>query len=76
MLRSGVSCGPQYDKKALADILVRIGHLVSQHPEIKEMDLNPVRVFEKGVLVLDALMLVDQHDITHLGRIPSFSLQG
>jgi len=49
--------GPQYDKGAVADALVKIGALMSQHPEIKEMDLNPVRVYPKGVLALDALIV-------------------
>ena len=35
------------------------GRLVSQAPEIKETDLNPERVYEKGVMVLDALRVVD-----------------
>jgi hypothetical protein len=47
------------DMKALSDLLVRIRHLMSHRPGIKEMDLNPGRVHEKGVRVSDALMLVD-----------------
>ena len=50
--------GPYYDKKQVAEILVRIGRFMLQHPEIKEMDLNPVRVYEKGILVLDALIVI------------------
>jgi len=49
--------GPQYDKKAVAEALVIVGALMAQHPEIKEMDLNPVRVYPKGVLALDALIV-------------------
>lgn len=49
--------GPSYDKSAVAETLVKIGHLMTQHPEIKEMDLNPVRVYEKGIKVLDALIV-------------------
>jgi acetyltransferase len=49
--------GPQYDKEAVADALVKIGALMTRHPEIKEMDLNPVRVYPKGVLALDALIV-------------------
>ena len=51
--------GPHYDKKALADLLVRVGGFMTRHPEIVEMDLNPVRIFEKGSMVLDALMVVN-----------------
>ena len=49
--------GPQYDKAALADTLVKIGELMIQHPEIREMDINPVRVFTDGLMVLDALIV-------------------
>jgi acyl-CoA synthetase (NDP forming) len=49
--------GPSYDKEAVADTLVRIGQLMEQHQEIMEMDLNPVRVFPKGLMVLDALIV-------------------
>ena len=49
--------GVQYDKEAVADILVKIGQFMVQHPEISEMDLNPVRVHEQGLMVLDALMV-------------------
>jgi len=51
--------GPNYDKGAVADALVKIGHLMTRHPEIKEMDLNPVRVYEKGISVLDALIVCE-----------------
>jgi hypothetical protein len=49
--------GASYDKQAVARALMTIGEFICRHPEIKEMDLNPVRVFEKGVMVLDALMV-------------------
>jgi len=49
--------GPQYDKDAVARTLVKIGALITQHPEITEMDLNPVRVYPAGVMVLDALIV-------------------
>lgn len=49
--------GPQYDKEAVAITLVKVGTLIHQHPEIKEMDLNPVCVYEKGLMVLDSLVV-------------------
>jgi acyl-CoA synthetase (NDP forming) len=42
------------DIKALADILLAVGRLVSERPEVGELDLNPVRLYEKGAMVLDA----------------------
>ncbi len=52
--------GPWYDKKAVAELLVKIGDFMTQHPEIMEMDLNPVRVYEKGAIVLDALIVCNR----------------
>lgn len=49
--------GPDYDKQAVAKTLVAIGEFISRHPEIREMDLNPVRVYENGAMALDALMV-------------------
>jgi acyl-CoA synthetase (NDP forming) len=51
--------GPAYDKKAAAETLVKIGHFINHHPEIQEMDLNPVRVHEKGLTVLDAVIVCE-----------------
>lgn len=45
------------DIDALADLLVKIGEIVVSNPEIKEMDLNPVAVFENGLAVLDARII-------------------
>ena len=49
--------GPCYDKQTVAETLVLVGEFICRHPEIKEMDLNPVRVYEKGVMALDALIV-------------------
>jgi acyl-CoA synthetase (NDP forming) len=34
-----------------------VSQMMIDHPEIKELDLNPVRVYEQGLLVLDARVL-------------------
>lgn len=41
------------DVAALEDLLVRVSRLLEQNPDIEEMDLNPVFVYSKGVLVAD-----------------------
>jgi len=46
------------DIGAVVDLLMGISQLLTEHPEIKELDLNPVRVYEQGLLVLDARMMV------------------
>lgn len=48
------------DLPALADLIRRIGRLLSSEPRIREIDLNPVIAYPsgQGVVALDALMLV------------------
>jgi acetate---CoA ligase (ADP-forming) len=49
------------DVDALADALVRLGHLAKDHAdEIREMDINPLIVLEKGkgVKAVDALVVL------------------
>ena len=42
------------DLQALTALLLSVSRLVSEKPEIEELDLNPVRLYEKGLLALDA----------------------
>lgn len=46
------------DVDALADLLLSVSRMVTERPEIKELDLNPVRLYEKGLLALDARVMV------------------
>jgi acyl-CoA synthetase (NDP forming) len=44
------------DMDALTDIILRLAQLLKDFPEIKELDINPLMVFEegKGLQALDA----------------------
>jgi acetyltransferase len=44
---------PPADKAAVLDALVRLSHLATEHPEIAEIEINPLRVLKKGVVALD-----------------------
>ena len=46
------------DVKSVRDVLMKISQLALENPEIKEIDLNPVFVFEKGLQVIDARMIL------------------
>lgn len=50
----GVRGQPGVDLDQLADSLVRISHLVSNFPEIQELDINPLILYPKGGCVVDA----------------------
>ncbi|MGQ4891388.1 MAG: acetate--CoA ligase family protein [Candidatus Njordarchaeia archaeon] len=49
---------PPSDIDGLADLLVKVSEIMDEHPEILELDLNPVRVFSNRVVILDAKGIV------------------
>ena len=53
-LLDGVRGEKPVDKTALVDLIQRLSRLVSDFPQIKELDLNPVMAFEKGAVAVDA----------------------
>jgi acetyltransferase len=42
------------DQKRLTEIIQRVSQLVTDVPEVREMDLNPLVAFEDSVFVVDA----------------------
>ena len=48
---------PSCDLNAAADLLLSVSRLLLDHREITELDLNPVRLYDKGLLVLDARIM-------------------
>jgi acyl-CoA synthetase (NDP forming) len=46
------------DLAALVDFLVKTAKLVEVNPEIREIDVNPLMVYEKGALALDARVII------------------
>jgi acyl-CoA synthetase (NDP forming) len=47
-LLEGVRGEPPADHEAMVDALCRVGQLVTDFPEIVELDVNPLMVFEEG----------------------------
>lgn len=45
------------DEDSLVALLLAVSKVASEHPEIKELDLNPVRLYEHSLLVLDARVI-------------------
>jgi acetyl coenzyme A synthetase (ADP forming)-like protein len=58
-LLDGYRGAPKADVAALEEILLRVGALVEAHPEIAEMDCNPVIVSPEGAMVVDARVRVE-----------------
>lgn len=52
-LLCGVRGQTPKDEKALIEVMKALSRLVKDHPEIDQIDLNPVLVYEKGVAVVD-----------------------
>jgi len=46
------------DIKAIKKLLIKISQLSIENPQIKEIDLNPIFVFEKGLQVVDARIIL------------------
>jgi acetyltransferase len=46
------------DVDAIADTLVRLSYLIARHPEIRELDINPLLADDNGVIVLDARVAI------------------
>ena len=53
-LLQGYRNRPAVDVNHIAEILVRLSYLVARHPEIREIDINPLIADDKQVIALDA----------------------
>jgi acetyl coenzyme A synthetase (ADP forming)-like protein len=55
----GVRGGDPVNREALSALIVRVSQLVSDFPEISEMDLNPVFASKDGAIAADVRIVVD-----------------
>jgi acyl-CoA synthetase (NDP forming) len=58
VLLNGVRGHNGYDKKSLKKLLSMCSELIESYPEIEEMDLNPVLLYEEGLDVVDARIIL------------------
>ena len=49
---------PKADIEAIVQTLLKVSDLVIKHEEIYEMDLNPVFIYEKGLICVDARIIL------------------
>ena len=54
----GARGNPPRDIQAIEEVLMKVSKLTTENPEINEIDLNPIFVFEKGLQVVDARMIL------------------
>ena len=57
-LLAGYRNRPAADLDAVAAALVAISALIAEHPEIREIDVNPLLADETGIIALDARMRI------------------
>jgi len=51
------AAAPAIDREALADGLLRLAAIAREHPDIVEIDLNPVMAYPEGMVVVDARII-------------------
>ena len=57
-LIAGYRGRPPVDESALADCILAVARIAEDHPEITEIDLNPVFAYPDGILVADARIVI------------------
>jgi len=58
-LLKGYRNTPPADVEAIVKILLNTSKLIMEHQEIKELDLNPIMVYEKGAKTVDARIILE-----------------
>ena len=58
IILDGVRGQNGYDKKALRKLISICSELIESYPDIEEMDLNPVILYEQGLDVVDARIIL------------------
>ncbi|WP_022668477.1 acetate--CoA ligase family protein [Desulfospira joergensenii] len=61
VLLDGVRGQKGYDKKSMRKLISICSELVEAYPEIEEMDLNPVMLYEEGLDVVDARIILKKN---------------
>lgn len=50
--------GEKKDIESIVDALLKVSRMVEENPEIRELDLNPLFVYERGLTVIDARIVI------------------
>jgi acetyltransferase len=64
-LLAGYRNRPAADMKAINQVLIQIAHLTAELPEIAELDINPLLADARGVIALDARVLLKPQQLHH-----------
>ena len=56
----GIRGQPPADKAALRSAILKVAAFVEQHPEVQELDLNPMFAYPDGAVAVDARIVVSE----------------
>ena len=59
-LLAGYRGGPEVDLDAVGEVIADVARLAAEHPEVSEIDLNPVLCAESGATAVDWKLYVSQ----------------
>ena len=57
-LLDGFRGSPPRDRKAIVELLLTVSEISEAYPEIEELDLNPVLVYDRGLSIADARIIL------------------
>jgi acetyltransferase len=60
---------PAVDKNAVRETLIAVSQIICDHPEIQELDINPLLSSERGVIVLDARIRIESATLSGEQRL-------
>jgi acyl-CoA synthetase (NDP forming) len=60
-LLDGFRGAPKADVGAITDLLLNLSSFVLQYPEVDQIDINPVFVYETSILAVDARIVLKSH---------------
>lgn len=63
-LLDGFRGGRPSDRKAVVNLMLTVSEIIEAYPDIKELDLNPVLVHEKGLSIADARIILREKACT------------
>ena len=67
-LLQGYRGRPGINVDRLIEILMRLSYLVADHPEIRELDINPLLMTPEDAIALDARIRIDRGEMKRPGR--------
>jgi len=60
-LLEGIRGKPPVDKAALSQAILKVAEFVEQHPQVQELDLNPMIAYPDGAIAVDARIVVSEN---------------